>query len=435
MFTPPFTRSQAGKKRVDYTILNSGMSDGKDTSEVPQENVVSEMDPPKDTGAHQGEGAPATANNIASASNAPPSEADVDAEMAERERVLLLELKRAEQAKRVKELERKLNQTRADTEAINTAPVATTAPAPVVPPQPAAAATTAPPPHPQAAAAPPPTPQAAVAPPQLPAAPATLPATFYGVPLNNGEQRWNLGEFYQGSVPGTVLPRVYGQGPVATNSAPLLNGMDPRAFLHSSFSSGAQSKHKRIVDFVPDAARMGTVDEDDGIQVGPGLKLVQTGKKRGLETVTISQWMAANASILAELVQDPSVPDKVNFMLDYQGYTAKIGVLAATHTWKSVIQWDEEYRQKQHQYNFRWGSESAHLNLIRLVPREQQQQKKKEPEQKKAGKGPSKGQPSICFNWNKGTACRYTPCPFQHVCEHCESPSHPKMHHDRPPSP
>ena len=431
-----FLRSQArASKRVDYKLLNNGsMSHVEQNPEMTEQHVEATA-----TATNQGEGAPGDAppstNTSTGASNAPPSEADVDAEMAERERVLLLELKRAEQAKRLKELERKLNQTKADTEAINTAPVVTTAAAPVVPPQSAAAATTAPAAHPQVAAAPPPTPQAAVATPQLQAAPATMPATFYGVPLNNGEQRWNLGEFYQGSVPGTVSPRVYGQGPVATNSAPLLNGMDPRAFLHSSFSSGAQSKHKRIVDFVPDAARMGTVDEDDGIQVGPGLKLVQTGKKRGLETVTISQWMAANASILAELVQDPSVPDKVNFMLDYQGYTAKIGVLAATHTWKSVIQWDDEYRQKQHQYNFRWGSESAHLNLIRLVPREQQQQKKKEPEQKKAGKGPSKGQPSICFNWNKGTACRYTPCPFQHVCEHCESPSHPKMHHDRPPSP
>ena len=177
---------------------------------------------------------------------------------------------------------------------------------------------------------------------------------------------------------------------------------------------------------------MGMEDNDEGIQVGPELKLVSTGKKKGLETVSMSQWMAANASILAELLQDPSVTNKVQLALDYQGYAAKIGVLAATHTWRSVILWDDEYRQKQHLYKFRWGSESATLNLVRLVPRE--------PEPKKTTKGPSKAkgsskeQAAVCYNWNNGTPCRYMPCKFRHECERCGSASHPNARHDEPPS-
>ena len=47
---------------------------------------------------------------------------------------------------------------------------------------------------------------------------------------------------------------------------------------------------------------------------------------------------------------------------DYLAYTVKIAELMETFTWPSVIQYDNEYRKRQFQYGFRWGSGSQHLH-------------------------------------------------------------------------
>ena len=46
---------------------------------------------------------------------------------------------------------------------------------------------------------------------------------------------------------------------------------------------------------------------------------------------------------------------------DYSiAYTVKIGELIERFTWVSVLQYDNEYRKRQFEYGFRWGSDSQH---------------------------------------------------------------------------
>ena len=49
-------------------------------------------------------------------------------------------------------------------------------------------------------------------------------------------------------------------------------------------------------------------------------------------------------------------------ILDNTAYTVKIGELIDTFTWVSVLQYDNEYRKRQFQYGFRWGSDSLYLH-------------------------------------------------------------------------
>ena len=51
---------------------------------------------------------------------------------------------------------------------------------------------------------------------------------------------------------------------------------------------------------------------------------------------------------------------------DYIAYTAKIGDLASRYTWASVLAYDQEYRRRQAEARFRWGSDSQHLCTVLL---------------------------------------------------------------------
>jgi hypothetical protein len=53
---------------------------------------------------------------------------------------------------------------------------------------------------------------------------------------------------------------------------------------------------------------------------------------------------------------------------------------------------------------------------------------------KEKGKGKGKGSDMhdgvpICYNWNRGVACKKDPCQFAHVCLICKSSDHPKSGH------
>ena len=49
-------------------------------------------------------------------------------------------------------------------------------------------------------------------------------------------------------------------------------------------------------------------------------------------------------------------------ILDYLTHTVKIGELIETFTWVSVLQYDNDYRKRQFEYGFRWGSDSQYLH-------------------------------------------------------------------------
>ena len=216
--------------------------------------------------------------------------------------------------------------------------------------------------------------------------------------------------------------------PTYDASSVLRVDLNPQSYLYNPRKEGPHSKYRAIIDYIPKSART-TGDDEEEFELLPNVRLT-TGRRSKLDSVTPAQWTAANACILADLVEQ-SPGDTKQLTLDYMSHTTKVGVLATHYSWRSAIRWDDEYREKQHLHQFRWGSDSAHMCLVQLVPRD------KEPERNKRQQKPSTPAPvqttrSIppCFNWNKEIPCGQTPCNFKHECEWCKSPSHPKVRHD-----
>lgn len=215
----------------------------------------------------------------------------------------------------------------------------------------------------------------------------------------------------------------------SSDTSALRMDLNPQSYLFSP-KMEPPTKYRAIVAYIPKSARR-LVDEEEEFEILPTVKLT-TGKKCKLDSVTPAQWMAASACILAEVVSE-TPGDTSQLTRDYMAHVTKVGILATYYTWRSVIRWDDEYREKQHLHQFRWGSDSAHISTVQLVPRESPEQDKKKVKSDHSASNSkpmrSNGAP-ICFNWNKVIPCGRTPCRFRHVCEWCGSSDHQKVHHD-----
>jgi hypothetical protein len=192
--------------------------------------------------------------------------------------------------------------------------------------------------------------------------------------------------------------------------------LDPQVYLGGT---AGNNKTKSVVDYIP---RSATVHEDE-IDLGNGVMFrVKGGSKPKLETITPAQWTVANSRILAEFIKDGQ--RETQYTLDYLSYTAKIGELATRYTWSSVILFDDEYRQRQAEFGFRWGSDSPHSSALLL--RERDSGKKQQP---RRGKQATTKDVPYCYNYNNGKTCQFGgECRFRHCCEVCAG-DHPKTQH------
>lgn len=125
-------------------------------------------------------------------------------------------------------------------------------------------------------------------------------------------------------------------------------------------------------------------------------------------------------------------------MADYLSYTVKVAELLESHTLASVVIYDNEYRKLQHQYGFRWGSDSQHLHTRFLVKRRTLTQhnqplaRQNADSRSNSGRQPQSVTP-ICRQFNSLSGCNWPQCRFQHVClgPNCSQP-HPQ--HEHPPT-
>ena len=261
----------------------------------------------------------------------------------------------------------------------------------------------------------------------------------------------NLGEFYGSHLYNNKPPYsdIYEQ-PRSTNigynpppendqqcgSAMMRLDINPQSYLFSP-DDPKRGKHRAIVDFIPTTARTSTEDAVEEHEIAPGVT-IKAGRQTRLDSITPAQWVAANSCILADIIRKSPDGNVRELVCDYMSYTTKIGELACKYTWKSVILYDNEYREKQHLFLFRWGSDSAHLHTVQLVPRKPTWEEGKE---KKRYGGRSEKEPQspkdstkapLCWNWNKEVPCTRSPCTYQHVCEWCKSAAHTRLKHDQP---
>ena len=118
----------------------------------------------------------------------------------------------------------------------------------------------------------------------------------------------------------------------------------------------------KIIDFISGAA---SNVQEVNIWDGVSIKLKQ-GKYK-LENVTPSQWIVANGRIMGKMIQEGTLSGRE--ILDYWAYMVKFGELACRYSWATSLIYDDEYRQRQAQFKFRWGAEAPHLSTICLRER------------------------------------------------------------------
>ncbi|CAC5381099.1 unnamed protein product [Mytilus coruscus] len=78
----------------------------------------------------------------------------------------------------------------------------------------------------------------------------------------------------------------------------------------------------------------------------------RVGKKKTLDKISMEEWGFANIRILQELLKRNTAIN-VN---TYLNYTADIFRLASKYVWYSVRLYDKEYRDKQAEEKFTWGT-------------------------------------------------------------------------------
>jgi len=201
--------------------------------------------------------------------------------------------------------------------------------------------------------------------------------------------------------------------------------LDPTAFLNTRRPG---EPALRIVDFINTC----NWQQEQEVELGGGVAIRLPRQKPRLDSVSPAQWIAANARIMATMLETGRL--SASGTMDYLAYTAKVGEMAARYSWTSVLLYDDQYRQNQAAYNFRWGSDSQHLALVALRERTTDDRGKRPPPPRtkhpQAGVVGRSGK-QICQQWNRGR-CHFEPnCQFEHACsvclrsDHCASKHHP----------
>ena len=207
--------------------------------------------------------------------------------------------------------------------------------------------------------------------------------------------------------------------------------LDPQVYLRGS---GEGAKPLNILDYVPMSVR--DIGAPEEVDLGGGATLrLPTRTKPKLQAVSPAMWLAANARIMAALIDGGHLD--LSSVKDYLAYTVKVGELACRYTWQSVLVYDTEYRTNQAAMRYRWGTDAPHLSMVALKEKQPQPLDKK-----RSGpaidntsglqrrRGPSGRE--ICLQFNSARGCSFgSKCNLEHLCLVCLG-SHPKCDHKNP---
>ena len=130
--------------------------------------------------------------------------------------------------------------------------------------------------------------------------------------------------------------------------------------------SSTACKYCKIIDFVHSIIRQ---ENEKILAEGGTAKLsVNYGYvKPKLEQVSIQQYVIGSIRILNCLIQNRQIGDE-SILQQYLAYLVKTMELATRYEWKSVLYYDDHFRQLQATYNIPWVFESHHMNTVRLIP-------------------------------------------------------------------
>ena len=215
---------------------------------------------------------------------------------------------------------------------------------------------------------------------------------------------------------------------------------NPQVFLGTQQAQpkkGGETKPFLILDFVSTATYDGSVEDEQEIGGSNDARIVLCTPRRKpkLDNISLSMWVAANARIMHQLSNTGKLSG-TSQIADYLSYTVKVAELLESHTLVSVVTYDNEYCKLQHQYGFRWGSDSQHLHTRFLVKRRainQFNQNLARPSANLRSNFDRQPRPvrPICRQFNSFSGCNWAQWRFQHVClvANC---SQPRPQHKHP---
>jgi hypothetical protein len=207
---------------------------------------------------------------------------------------------------------------------------------------------------------------------------------------------------------------------------------------------GEKVDYLKIRDYITILSAKASED-DKNVELPDGSTFVPKGgsvsQKPKLENVTALQYMEASMAILGKLVVEGKL-SSLEEVVQYAAHVAVIARLGQEKEWRSIVKYDDAYREAQVAQSLTWGEDVRDLRDEHIKERDRpskQYPSKSLAGPQKGGSGAGKGRgrgrgktPSgdasdpelrICRKYSEG-ACTRTLCSFLHLCAKCGSGSH-----------
>ena len=166
-------------------------------------------------------------------------------------------------------------------------------------------------------------------------------------------------------------------------------------------------------------------EKSTALKVGD-IELTLPTQRPKLESITPLQYMEGSLRVMREMAKEGR---SLTELLQYAGYLIKIANMGQRFQWRSVLQYDTEYRKAQADAGFDFGADSSYLMQVvlrdGLTPKPHPAAKDSVHPQTKYD--PSSGRPT-CGKFNTAQGCTMRNCKFAHVCRSCFKPHSDHTH-------
>jgi len=219
--------------------------------------------------------------------------------------------------------------------------------------------------------------------------------------------------------------------PATTGRSALLTSVSELA---GRAGSSAVTDNVDLSDILGVVRGLGQSDQDTvltSLPNGVQLLLKNDKNKRKWESLSVSQWCAANCTMIQKLVAHSDT----SRLVEYVEYVKRICELAEFYEWPSVLQYDKAFRAQQELNPGRWDADHPHLDRLYLrisqkgPTRANTSAHRSAPDRTGSGGQSNLQSQEPCRLYNVGR-CNFNPCRFPHVCNvpGCRK-NHPQTDH------
>ena len=256
--------------------------------------------------------------------------------------------------------------------------------------------------------------------------------------LAMGQQHRQMQNDSQLEGAGKTLDSILGLSPPASNDTSVSqtkqiaadSAFDPRTMLTIK-SSSAKAVH--ITQFLSEATKKRRQARKRQFVVsqkgGDSQLVIATDDDHPYSGMTIEEWSAANCRVMAHLLQTGQLATAhIDF---YLAYTVQIYEFAQRYEWEGLMDYDYQYRERQAQHGFPWGTNTGNmeLSLLHAIPRRPDALRQPTPFHNPAGYNrndvrphPKQRQECRLFKNKNGN------CPYGPNCIYYHPPSAPRPH-------